>query len=171
MDNTKAILPEDYATSGYFVGTGGYTPTTIEEFIAAFARTEINGQVDYDAMTYDLPAANDADAFTVVAQTGVGTSTLTTSAAVQITGILNSEGASSAHGAQVSVHGDGPPEFRITSDAGGSTVVTDWNSSYSNIEDGEYLWIRTTSPASSATEAVIFVRVGRRYADWSVITA
>ncbi|WP_428516248.1 hypothetical protein [Roseovarius sp.] len=164
------VDPEDYASSGLFAGTGGYSPTTLEEFTAAFARTDLDGEIDYDARTYDLPSINAASSFTFTDETGATTSTQYTAGPQQITSITDSEGAASSYGALVSVIGGNSPEFRVTSDAGGSSVVTDWTDTPTIMAAGNYLWVRDTSSGSGSTETTVLVRVGAEYDEWSITT-
>jgi hypothetical protein len=155
------VVPSGYAGSGLFAGTGGYAPTTISGMRAAFARTDLNGVIDYVNCTWDLPSANTCTFpdFTDVTGASVGVQTAV-GAPVQITSILNSEGAASSYGALVSVAGAGSPQFRITSDVGGSSVVTDWTSTPAVVDANEYVWVRLTASGSYNTAVSCTVRVG-----------
>jgi|GEM_PF-5252513 len=169
----KTVASGGESASGYFSGgTGDYTPTTFDEFVSRYIRNDLDGVVDYDAGTYDMPSINTCTMPAFTDDTGAVVSTLTTQGPVQITSPLNSAGGASSYGVLASVQGgSGAPELRITSDVGGSTVITDWQTAPAVIEANEYLWVRDTSSSSASTQTDVFVRAGRSYDTWSITTA
>ena len=184
VTNNQVVNPTTtYAT--YFDGPDFTTPETLAEVMAAWTAkagagllTAVpkigalgTGYIDYDNRVWDYPRLNTLNAFTVVDLTGQATSTLCTSAAVQITGIVNSDGDASVSGAVVTLSGGTSPQFRITSDAGGSVVITDWTATSTIIQSNEYLWVRDTSSASSATTTSVIVKVAETSDMWTITTS
>lgn len=72
--------------------------------------------------------------------------------------------------ADVSISGDGSPEYRICSNSDCTTVDHTWASSGNSIDNGQYLQIRLTSPASGSTSHVATVTAGGALESWSVKT-
>ena len=93
------------------------------------------------------------DAFSFTDQSGVGTSTVIESNTINITGIDTAT--------NVSISGDGSPEFRI---AGGSWVTS------GTITNGQSLQLRLTSNAASSTTNSATVTVGTESDQWDVTT-
>lgn len=76
----------------------------------------------------------------------------------------------------VSISGDGSPEFRICTDGSSEancdgSVVHNWGSAAQSIDDGEYLQLRLTSSASDGTLSRAEVRAGPRSESWDVKTS
>jgi hypothetical protein len=101
-------------------------------------------------------------AFTFTDQTGVATSTLTTSDIVQISGMDDGTG--------VSITGTGSPEYRICADGSCSTVNHTWTTASGSIDAGEYLQLRLTSNGSNSTTNSATVMVGTVSDQWDVTT-
>lgn len=191
-NNVLAQEGTNYAALFDGDGSGGFAPTTISEMMTIFAPKAggaldtavpkvgaIGDYVDFDgfaptvgrAPTWDIPRRNTVAAFTITDLTGQTSDTVVTSSATQITDIDKSDGTASVNGALVQVSGGRSPEFRITTDSGGSTVVTDWTSTPAIIDQGEYLWVRDTSSASAGTTTNVTVEVGAQSDTWSITTA
>ncbi len=164
------ITPAQYAGAGIFDGTGGFAPTNVAEMLAAFARTDLDGVIDYDLRTYDLPSINTTSSFTFTDATGEDVSDLVTTTGTVITSVTNGQASASSFGALASVQGGNSPQFRITDDAVPTTVITDWTDTPAVIEAGEYLWIRDTSSVNGSDTTDTFIRVGRSTDVWSIST-
>jgi len=194
--NNQVLDPlTNYGT--YFDGPSFTTPTATLDVQSAFSAkagstlaTSIpkisaigTGYFDYENRRWDYPRLNTLTAFAFTDLTGQTTSTLVTSSAVQITGIVRTQtvvGATggityvetpSVAGALVGVSGGTSPQFRITSNADGSGVVTDWTATPAIIQSDQYLWVRDTSSASSATTTTVTVQVAATTDSWSVTTS
>lgn len=167
------IVPSGYATSGKFAGTGGYDPRNVAQFMAAFARTDLNGTIDYTARTYDLKEINTPNAFTVTNATGAALNAVVTHAVIPITSVTKYPSGASAVGvfATVTSAAGALPELRVTSDAGGSTVVTNWTTAPVTVLAGQYLWVRGTASGVAATARIVSLRVGDRVQEWTITTA
>lgn len=155
------ILPADYAASGLFLGSAA-APASIDELIANFARADLDGTIDYENRIADLPSYNAATlsgSFDDV--TGADPETVIEFGPVQVTAIARSDGAAAAHGVLVATEANA--ELRITSDAGGAAVVTDWTSAPAIAETGQHVWLRMTSAAGGLTETTAFIRIGRSF--------
>lgn len=155
-----------YAGSGLFVGTGGYQPDNLEEFQAAYTRTDLVGTWDKNAFTWDVPLINAVTLPAFTDKTGANLNEVTASAPVQINTILNSSGEASAYGAMVSVLAGS--EFRITNDEAGSSVVTNWTSTPAIITSGKWLWLRKAAAGSALTAVTTRVQVGLAKATWTL---
>lgn len=155
---------------GYTQKTGGPLDTPIPKPTAT-------AYVDWTSVDrpWDHPRLNVVDPFTVTDLTSQVISTQVTSAATQITNIDKSDGATSVNGALVWIDTLNStlvsPQFRITSDAGGSSVITNWTSTPAIIQQGQYLWVRGTSSGSAATATTVKIYVGPTFDTWSVTTA
>jgi len=126
---------------------------------------------DYDNYVSDHPRLNTPTFTGPSDATGQSVSATATSSGFQVSAIVRGDGGTSANGALVSVSGPGSPQFRITSDSGGSSVVTDWTDTSAIVEAGEYLWLRhTTSPVGEATLQIDF-SVGDTDDTWSSVTS
>jgi len=196
VTNNQVVNPvTTYAT--YFDGPSFTAPESLADVQAAFTAkagsallTSVpkisaigTGYIDYDNRIWDYPRLNTLTAFSFTDLTGQTTSTLVTSAAVQILGIVSTQTvvgatgaisfveAASVAGALVSLSGGTSPQFRITSDAGGSVVITDWTSTPAIIQSNQYLWVRDTSSASSATTTSVVVKVAETSDTWTITTA
>lgn len=175
------------ATSYSTLFTGPtFEPGTLAETVAAY--TPLAGSTpltstpkmgalgtyfDYVNHIWDYPRLNTVAAFAIPDSTATGTSTLTNSTGQQISGIVRSDGASSAFGALVRVSGGIAPAFRITSDAGCTTPVVDWTSAPGEAIDpgnGNYVCVRDVSSSSAAATTNILVRVGGKSDTWSITT-
>lgn len=167
------VSPPGYATSGKFAGTGGYDPRNVEQFMAAFARTDLNGTIDYTARAYDLKEINTPNAFAVTNATGAALNAVVTHAVIPITSVTKYPSGASAVGvfATVTSAAGALPELRVTSDVGGSTVVTNWTTAPVTVLSGQYLWVRGTAAGTSATSRIVSVRVGDRVQEWTITTA
>ena len=102
------------------------------------------------------------NAFDFVDVTGAAVSTLTTSNILQITGITS--------GSPVSISGGGA-KFRICSDAACGTVLTNWTSTTTGVQNNQYVQLRLTSSASPSTAVSTTVTIGGVNDGWSVTTA
>mgnify|MGYP000172677003 CR=1 FL=1 len=167
------VTPAGYATAGVFAGTGGYDPRNVSQFMAAFARTDLNGTIDYTARAYDLKEINTPNAFTVTNATGAALNAVVTHAAIQITSVTKYPSGASAVGvfATVTSAAGALPELRVTSDIGGSTVVTNWTTAPVTVLAGQYLWVRGTASGVAATARIVSLRVGDRVQEWTITTA
>ena len=167
------VDPSGYATSGKFAGTGGYDPRNVEQFMAAFARTDLNGTIDYTARTYDLKEINTPNAFTVTNATGAALNAVVTHAVIPITSATKYPSGASAVGvfATVTSAAGALPELRVTSDAGGTAVVTNWTTAPVTVLAGQYLWVRGTASGVAATARIVSLRVGDRVQEWTITTA
>jgi len=167
------VDPSGYATSGKFAGTGGYDPRNVTQFMAAFARTDLNGTIDYTARTYDLKEINTPNAFTVTNATGAALNAVVTHAVIPITSVTKYPSGASAVGvfATVTSAAGALPELRVTSDVGGSTVVTNWTTAPVTVLAGQYLWVRGTASSVAATARIVSLRVGDRVQEWTLTTA
>ncbi|MFK7839384.1 MAG: Ig-like domain-containing protein [Bdellovibrionales bacterium] len=92
------------------------------------------------------------------------TSSLITSNIFQITEIAGCT-------VEVSINGDGSPEYRICDDSACATVDQNWTASDSNITNNKYVQMRTTSSANGGETNNINLRVGSRANLWTVSTA
>lgn len=185
--NNLIVLPN--ATNTYAsIFTGPFSVTTIAAAEAAFVPlagtdplTSVpkkgslgTGYVDYAARTYDYPVVNTVTAFSFTDQTGVATSTLCTAAApIQVTNILNGQGVASAFGAAVNLSAIAgrTPEFKITTDAGGTVIVRDWSGATAIAQEGQYVFLRDTSSASSGTLTRVTIWIGGINDTWTLTTA
>lgn len=102
------------------------------------------------------------DAFVFADQTDAALSTLIESNITQITGIKTI--------ADVSIGGDGSPEYRICDDAACSAVDQDWGTATGLIGNGQYLQLRLTSNAAYDTMNSAAVTVGTASDQWDVTT-
>ncbi|MBY0415114.1 MAG: DUF1566 domain-containing protein [Bdellovibrionales bacterium] len=100
-------------------------------------------------------------AYTAVANSA--NSTLNTTGLTQITGITCS--------VSVTVSGQGSPQVKICSDSSCTSVIQDWTSSTTSIENNQYLQVRLTSDGvgGSTYKATVFVGSGATV--WNVTTA
>lgn len=117
------------------------------------ASVTVGGGGDHWEVTTTGPDTT-PDAFSFTDQTGVALSTLIESNTVTITGIDTA--------ANVSISGDGSPEFRI---AGGSWVTS------GTITSGQTLQLRLTSSAANNNTSSATVTVGTVNDQWDVTTA
>ena len=88
------------------------------------------------------------------------TSSVVSSDAVLISGI--------ASALQVTISGDGTPQFRICDDFSCGTVDHTWGSANQNIDNGQYLQLRLTVPQVELDTSTVIVSVGDAVADWRV---
>ncbi len=119
------------------------------------------------------------DAFDFTDQTNLAGSTLVESDIVQITGLSSSASLSFPSGVSsynlsisydLSVSGDGSPQFRVCSDGSCSSVVSTWTSVAGSIENNQYLQLRATSNASPSSVHTIGATVSETAADWTITT-
>lgn len=152
-----------------FVPKPGTAPLTSVPKMGALG----TGYVDYEARTYDYPLANTVTAFSFTDQTGVPTSTLRTSNGIQVTNILNGQSVASVFGAAVNLSAlaGRTPEFKITSDAGGVVIVRDWGTATAIAQEGQYVFVRDTSSASSGALTRVTVWIGGVSDSWTLTTA
>lgn len=101
--------------------------------------------------------------FSFTNQTNVAVSTVTTSNIVQITGITGCE-------VEVSITGQGTPQYQLCSDSTCTTVVQGWTSAKTAISNNEYLQLRLTSSSSGNITFTTAVTVGAGVVGWSVAT-
>ena len=97
---------------------------------------------------------------TLVNQT---TSTLVTSNIVQVTGIPGCQ-------VEVTVAGQGSPQYRTCSNSSCSTIVQDWTSSKGNIVENNYIQMRLTTAAAGGIQYIGNLVVGSRNANFSATT-
>ncbi len=71
---------------------------------------------------------------------------------------------------QVTISGDGSPEFRICDNFNCGTVDHTWGSANQNIDNGQYLQLRLTVPQVESATNTVIVSVGDAVADWRVTT-
>ena len=71
---------------------------------------------------------------------------------------------------QVSISGQGVPEYRICSDDSCSSVTTDWTTATNNISSGEYIQVRLTTSASSDSTYSSDIVMGSVTDVWDVTT-
>ena len=83
---------------------------------------------------------NTPNLFNFTDNAGASQSTLTTSNILQISGI-------SCH-VSVTISGEGSPQYRTCSDSGCATVIQDWTSSASGINNNQYVQMRLTTSAA-----------------------
>lgn len=177
MDNLFVSVPADPDGMTIAALIAAYTQKTGGALDTAIPKIGATAYVDWTSADrpWDHPRLNAVGAFTIVDKTDQVVSSTITSAAVQITDIDKSDGATSVNGALVWIDAENTTlasaQFRITSDSGGSSVVTDWTSTPAIIDQGEYLWVRGTSSGSASTATTARVYVGNRYDTWSVTTA
>lgn len=101
--------------------------------------------------------------FTFTNQSSVAVSTIISSNIVQITGITGCT-------VEVSIVGQGTPEYRVCSDASCTTVVQGWTSAKTAMTNNQYLQLRLTSSASGNVTYLATVIVGARTVGWNVST-
>jgi hypothetical protein len=161
FDDPQSLEAITDPETNFAIKTGGAADTQAHKAGAAGT-----GYINYTTREHDFPwnegGFTATNAFTDA--TGAALSTLTTSAPVQVTGI-------SATGALVEISGAGSPQFRITSDEAGSTVVTDWGDTYAIIDANEWLWLRDTSSGSYETAVSVTINIGTSSDTWSITTA
>lgn len=114
-------------------------------------------------VTANEPADTTPAAFSFTDQTDVATSTQTESNIIQITGINT--------GADISISGDGSPEYQICDDSACNTVNHTWSSSAGTISPDEYVQVRLTSSASNEAELSATLDIGGFTDEFSVTTA
>ncbi|MGE3624527.1 MAG: hypothetical protein AB7H77_11755 [Bdellovibrionales bacterium] len=103
------------------------------------------------------------DTFSFTDQSDVAVSTIIQSNIFQITGIET--------GVTVSIIGDGSPEFRICNDNTCAVEVFTWGGANRTVSGGQFLQLRMTSNATSATTQSVTVTVGSAASQWQVTTA
>ncbi|GAB6906288.1 exported hypothetical protein [Desulfosarcina cetonica] len=93
------------------------------------------------------------------------TSTLVTSDILQVSGM------DSGCTTNVSVSGDGSPEYRTCSDASCSSVLQSWTDENNTLDiQGNYIQLRTTTSASTDTVYTVTLVTGPTSQDWTVST-
>lgn len=127
---------------------------------ARTATPSISGVSDnWDATT---KCDNDPDAFNIPNISGQAVSTPVTSDIVQITGL--------GCAADVTISGDGTPEFRICSDATCTTEVQTWGSATQQIANSQYLQLRLSTAATNSTVSTAALGVGTGADNWLAVT-
>jgi hypothetical protein len=101
--------------------------------------------------------------FSFTDQSNVAVSTVISSNIAQITGITGCT-------VEVSVAGQGTPEYRVCSDASCTTVVQGWTSAKTALNNNQYLQLRLTSSNAGNISHTATVSVGSRVAGWAVTT-
>ena len=91
------------------------------------------------------------------------TSTLVTSNIVQVTGIPGCV-------VEVTISGEGSPQYRTCSNSSCSTIIQDWTASKGNISENDYIQVRMTTNAAGAVENIANLVVGSRNANFSTTT-
>ena len=164
------VTPSDYANAPFLTAPSGQAPQTAQELVARFARSDLDGSIDYANRTYDLAVLNSVSPFSFADVTNADLFVPQTSAPVQINTILDGQGSLSAVGAMVSLAGGISAEFKITDDAAGQIVVSDWSHTPHIIQSGQYLTVRTNAEADGLTSLQTVVVVGRNKTIWTVTT-
>lgn len=95
--------------------------------------------------------------------TGQIVATLVTSNIVQITGLSSS--------VSTSVTGQGAPQYRVCSDSGCSSVLTNWTNGSSTILNNQYVQMRLTTSGANLTMVSATMHVGSGNNQWDVTTA
>lgn len=108
------------------------------------------------------PADGTPAAYDFTDQTGVARSAVISSNIVQITGISSAT--------PVNVSGSGSPEVRVCSDGSCNTVLTNWTSASTTVNNNEYLQVRQTSSDSPGTGRMASIAVGSIGDNWTVTT-
>lgn len=129
-----------------------------------------SGYVDFVNRVLDSPYINTGTTADLTDPVDVAISTLTTSNGVQVTSIVDIDGNAATNGVVVAVSGGSSPEVRITSDSGGSVVVTDWTTADVVMAEDHYRWVRDTSSASNSTATDIIVDTGGYRETWTITT-
>lgn len=135
----------------------GYEPE-IEYFVADNMYKFCNG-TEWVALGSSVD--NQPDNFSFTDQTGVSLSTLVTSNIVQITGMSD--------GTNISITGDGSPQYRICSDATCATNPS-FTSAAGQINADQYVQLRLTSNGSASTMNSATITVGSVSDQWDVTT-
>jgi hypothetical protein len=105
---------------------------------------------------------NNPDAFNFADQTGVNTASQISSDILQVTGINVAT--------NVSISGNGTPQFRICSDNTCGTEIITWGNTAQTINNNQYLQLRLTSSGAQTTTSTASVVVGTGSDSWSVTT-
>lgn len=106
-----------------------------------------------------------ASPFSFTNQTGLATSTLVTSNIIAI------NGTDPSCNSNVSVTGNGSPQFRVCSDAACASVVQNWTATTIAIAmNGRYLQIEATTPAAASSTYTITASVGGTTSAWTIST-
>jgi hypothetical protein len=134
--------------------SGSYS-TTLSAII------DIGDIADQWDVTTEAAPDNTPDAFSFTDQTDVSVSTQIQSNIVQITGISN--------GTNISIAGDGSPQYRICADGTCSTAPA-YTGSAGTIDAGEYVQLRLTSSASNAATLSATLTIGTGSDQWDVTT-
>lgn len=109
-------------------------------------------------------ADNLPDSFTLTDLNAQTTSTLVTSNIVQVNGF-------SGCTVEVSVSGDGTPEYRTCTDSSCSSLIQDWTTNKSSFTEGNYVQVRMTTAAAGGLQRIANLVVGARTVNWSTTTA
>ena len=106
---------------------------------------------DTTATAFDFADTNDQVASTVV-----------TSAIEQITGL--------SCGVDVTISGEGSPEFRTCSDASCASVSQDWNVGPGAVGNNQYMQLRTTTQARPGDISTVTISINQVEDEWNVDT-
>lgn len=103
------------------------------------------------------------DTITFTDQTNVAVNTLINSNIVQVTGVV---------GCTVGVYitGQNTPEYRTCSDAACSTIIQDWTTAPSNIQNNQYIQLRVTSSSAGNVSFLANLTIGARSPSWRITT-
>jgi len=125
---------------------------------------------DGDTLTYNSATGgmtcntacsdNTPDSFNFTDNASASQSTLTTSNILQITGITCQ--------VNVTISGEGSPQYRTCSDSGCSTVIQDWTDTSTGINNNEYVQMRLTTSAAGGDTFTANLTVGNTIDDWNV---
>lgn len=125
---------------------------------------------DGDALVYNAATGgmtcntacsdNTPNAFNFTDNAAASASTLTTSNILQITDITCQ--------VNVTISGEGSPQYRTCSDSGCSTVIQDWTSASTGINNNEYVQMRLTTSAAGGNKFTANLTVGNTIDAWSV---
>lgn len=138
-------------------GGGGMTVTNPEDCDEGESPVWNSGSSEFRCPLDATP-----DPFDFIDNENVDSDTSITSNIELISGIDSS--------VNITISGDGNPEYRSCSDSNCSTVINNWASSGLTVSNNEYLQIRTTSPATYGVVATVNINVGTSVDSWSVET-
>jgi len=125
---------------------------------------------DGDTLTYNAATGgmtcntacsdNTPDSFNFTDNASASASTLTASNILQITGITCQ--------VNVTISGEGAPQYRTCSDSGCSSVIQDWTDTSTGINNNEYVQMRLTTSAAGGDTFTANLTVGNTIDDWNV---
>lgn len=153
FNTTSNSLEVRTSTAWMALGTGGGGGTTLPN--CADGETIVRQGGAW--VCSDLP-----DVFAFTDLTGQAVNTVVMSNILPVTGVLQ---------ATVTITGTGSPQFRICSDASCTSVIRNWTSAATTINQGQHLQLRlTTAATTDGATRTATVQIGQISDAWSVST-